>query len=149
MMMADAEGIDPAKRLNPWLEGKAHPLWLLGHTAVVNNNLINLYSCEGESLVPEEWLEKFMPAHRGGVLPIPDPDFYPGWDEVLHQYTVIMDAAISGIYTLNDETMSGPLLGNAPPDLQERFGTVDAMLRFSAAHSAYHRGQMALANLRD
>ena len=148
-VIAAADTIDPAKYLKQWKESKAHPLWLLGHIANTNNLLINMWCCEGESLMPRDWRNKFAPDFGGGIAPCPDADFYPSWDEILEVYKTVTQACIDGVPLLSDEILSGPLRGNAPEPIQERFQTVDNAIRIVTLHSAYHRGQMALINFLD
>ena len=148
-VLATAKKIDPAKYFKQWREEKAHPLWLLGHIANTNNLLIHKWCCEGESMFPAAWREKFSPDFGGGVAPRPDADFYPSWDEILERYTAVTKACIEGVPKLSDDELQGPLRGGAPAGIQEKFKTVDNALRVVTLHSAYHRGQMALINFQD
>lgn len=144
-----AKSIEPSNYMKQLKEGKAHPMWLLGHLANTNNVLINMWCCEGESLLPSEWRLMFSPDFAGGTPPSSDADFYPSWDEVLEVYTTISKACVSGIKGISDEVLEGPLIGNVPDMIREHFKTIDNALRTVTLHSAYHRGQMALINLQD
>lgn len=148
-VLAVAETIDPAKYYKQWREEKAHSLWLLGHIANTNNLLINKWCCEGSSLMPKEWREKFSPDFGGGVAPRPDADFYPSWDEVLESYKTVTEYCVATVPTLSDEVFVGPMRGGAPERIQERFKTVDNAIRIVTLHSAYHRGQMSMINFQD
>ena len=125
-------------------EGKAHPLWLVGHLANTNNLLINMWCCNGESLLPKHYGKIFAPDFAGGAPITVDPATYPSWDELLEQYKTVAAKCAEGIRTLDDATLAGELRGGAPDQMKQIFGNTEKTLRSIIAHDSYHRGQMAL-----
>ena len=139
--------IDPANYMKPLKEGKAHPVWLLGHIINTHNFLINMSCCGGKSLIPREWQPKFSPDFAGGVAPTQDADFYPSWNELVETFGVVSKACVEGIKGLSDEAIVAELGDGFPEALKDFFKTVDNTLRTVTLHSAYHRGQMSVINL--
>ena len=144
-----AKDFDSAKYYKQLREGKAHPLWLLGHIANTNNFLINMSCCGGSNQLPKEWHPKFSPDFAGGIAPTPEADFYPSWDELVEQFSSLSECCIKGIGNLSDEALVADLGVDFPEAIRVHFKTVDNTLRTVILHSAYHRGQMALINLQD
>lgn len=143
------KAVKPEKRMFQLKAEKSHALWLIGHMGNTNNLLINRWCLEGESQFPKELVRKFSPDFSGGIAPSADPEFYPGWDEVVNIYTAVSSACIEGIGNLPDDVLFGPLRGGAPEAMQEMFGNVDDMICAMTTHNAYHRGQIGMLNAQD
>ena len=47
-------------------EGKAHPLWLLGHLAFAGDNILNVITLGGEQVTPRSFNRMFAPDMLGG-----------------------------------------------------------------------------------
>jgi hypothetical protein len=143
------ESVDSRKRMKQLQDGKAHPLWLIGHLSNTNNLLVLKWCLEGESLVDKELIAKFSPDFSGGTAPTDDASFYPSWDDVGALYKSVASACVEGIGALSEELLLGPLRGNAPAAMQAMFGNVDDTIRAMAGHNAYHRGQIGIINALD
>ena len=141
-----ADSIPEEKRYKQLKEGKAHPLWLIGHIANTNNLVVNRWCCEGESQLPKEYIKMFGPDFGGGAPPTSDASFYPSWDEVVDSYRKLHEACTAGIATLTEEQLLGDLRGGAPDAMKERFGSVSNTILSMVGHDNYHRGQMAMIN---
>ena len=90
--ISSAENIAEEKRYKQLAEGKAHPLWLLGHVANTNNLIILRWCCEVDTIMPKELISKFAPDFGGGETPSPDPANYPSWDETVDLFRKISEA---------------------------------------------------------
>lgn len=146
--IAAAENVPESHHFRVVQEGKAHPLWSIGHMANTNNRLVHQWCCGGESMLPENYSKRFSPDFAGGDPITANADDYPSWDEVVENYAKVSKACVQGIRGLDDAVLAGELRGDAPDRLKERFKSVEYTLRSMAGHDAYHRGQMnALAAL--
>lgn len=139
-----AGNVPVEKRLFQLREGKATPMWLIGHLANTVNTIILCWMLGGESQVDRSFRFAFAPDFAGGTPPSTDPALYPVWEEVLKRYEQIMQQAIDGVRLLPDSSLEEPLQGNVPDALRPFFPTVGAALARLIAHDAYHRGQMNL-----
>ena len=148
-VLAITEKLDPAKRFTQIGEGKAHPLWILGHITGANNFLINMICCGGSNMLPPEWGLKFSPDFVGGIAPTPEADFYPSWDELVEHYEKVTKVCISSIRNLSDEALSADVGDPLPEELRESFKTVENTLCTVTLHSTYHRGQLSVIQLQD
>jgi hypothetical protein len=140
--IAAAEQVSEGGRLRAAQEGKAHPLWFIGHMAYANNLLLHQWCCDGESMIPSEYNKIFGPDFGGGNPITANADDYPSWDEVLDNYNKVGRACVEGIRALDDATLAGNLRGGAPDSIKEKFKSVQYAVRAMATHDAYHRGQM-------
>jgi hypothetical protein len=137
-----AKNVAEGNRLRVVQEGKAHPLWSMGHLANTNDRLLNQWCCEGASMIPESYGKLFSPDFAGGAPITTNADDYPSWDEVVEVYAKVSKACVEGIRTLDDSVLAGALRGSAPDALKEKFPSVEYTIRAITAHDAYHRGQM-------
>ena len=143
------EELAEGKRFSVAQEGKAHPLWLVGHIATVNNLLVGVWCCENENGIAKEFRSQFMPEALGGDPIVTDPAKYPSWDAVVQQYKKVAEACSAGIRELSDAELNGALRGGAPDDMNERFGPVGKMIRGMVGHESHHRGQLLLLGALD
>ncbi len=142
--VAAADKIPEDRRMAQAQDGKAHPTWQLGHMAVVTGNVaIGMCMATGSSL-PAEYGRHFAPEALGGKPIESNADAYPPWDEVLATYKTIAKEAAAAIRDLDDSELTGPLKGNVPEPLKERFKVLGTTLTAMAIHNGYHTGQMNL-----
>lgn len=139
-----AKGVPESRRLVQLREGKAHPLWLLGHLANTMNVVCLQWVLEKESLTPKGFGKRFAPDFGGGAPITANAGDYPAWDEVAAIYDQVLSAAIDGVAALNDEDLPLPLRGRIPDPLREFFKSNDFTLTQMVIHDSYHRGQMGL-----
>lgn len=138
-----AEKVPVANRYRNVQEGKAHPLWLIGHLAGANNSVVNMWCCGGESIVPKELRTRFAPDFAKGDPIVTDPSKYPSWDEVVGLYKAVGEKCVAGIRAMSDADLQGELK-NAPDTVKQSFGTIEKTLRGMIAHDSHHRGQLAM-----
>lgn len=139
-----AEKIPEAKRMKQTQEGKAHPLWFIGHLANTNNLILQRWCCDGESLLSSDYRKMFAPESMGGNPIVADPGAYPSWDEVVAAYVKVNETSAAGLAALSPEELVGQLRGGAPEAMHERMGNVEKCILGMISHEAYHRGQMNL-----
>lgn len=141
---AEAAKVDESKRLTQATEGKAHPLWIIGHLAWSVDVIVNGILLGQKPQLPREWGKLFGPSIFGGDPVTPDAGKYPDWDALLTAYQETTDRAIEAVSGLADADLPGPVKGNPPGAVKEMFRTLETSLAGLIAHDAHHRGQMAL-----
>lgn len=140
----NATDIPENARYKQLKEGKAHPLWVMGHLCGALDEVTNHWILNGEKQMDNEIDRKFSPEFFGGLPITSDPDFYPSWDEVMKLYTNISAKTVRLIKGLTDEQLSEDPLGPIPDEARDFFGNVGQSLNSMLQHDAYHRGQMML-----
>lgn len=139
-----AEAVPEDKRLRQAGEGKAHPLWLLGHMTMSFDMLTNNWMLGLDLSIPQEWASTFGPSQFGGKAITNSADDYPGWDEVLVAYKKSGEAAAKRVGTLTDAELDGDAIGAMPDQFKETFGIMNKSIPGNASHDTHHRGQMSL-----
>lgn len=148
--LAAAAKVPEDKRLFQLQEGKATPLWLLGHLANTVNTIVLRWTLEEEGLLTKEQAKLFAPDFARGTPPSSDPAMYPTWEETLDLYDRVMQQAISGISKFSDDDLPKPLPGRMLDQMRAFFSSIEVSLNQMVHHDAYHRGQIGmLAALRD
>ena len=109
-----ADGVPEANRLKQLQEGKATPLWLLGHLANTINTLVVVYTLQQESLLSREKSILFAPDFVGGKAPSSNADEYPAWEDVIALYNEVFDKALAGLKALDDSVLDNPLTSASP-----------------------------------
>jgi len=142
--LAIADAVPNTHYFRQMAEGKATPLWLLGHLARSADRILIVWTLDQKSIVGDELGKRFSPAHVGGIAPSTDPGDYPPWDGVKALYLQVMRAAAAGLAELSDDDLEKPIPGDLPPEYRDRFPNIGAALKMVIAHDAYHRGQMSL-----
>ncbi|MBI4557109.1 MAG: DinB family protein [Candidatus Hydrogenedentes bacterium] len=125
-------------------EGKAHPLWLLGHLANTLNVVLLQWTLGKESIFPKTFGKMFAPDFAGGAPVTSDPSAYPTWDEVTASYDQASQHALEACAALEDSELPAPPRGDFPDLLKAHFPTIESALARMIGHDNYHRGQMAL-----
>jgi len=139
-----AEAVPEDKRLNQVADGKAHPLWLMGHLAMSFDLLTNSWMMGRALEIPSDWASIFGPSQFGGRAITNNPDDYPAWDDVIAAYKKAGAAAVEGVAKLSDDQLEGWPFGDIPDQFKEAFGMMNQAIPDNAAHDSYHRGQMSL-----
>ncbi|MBX7254807.1 MAG: DinB family protein [Candidatus Hydrogenedentes bacterium] len=139
-----AEDVKPELRLVQLREGKAHPMWLIGHLTNTINTVVIQWMLGKNSLVPRGFSRKFAPDFAGGSPITNQASDYPAWEEVLGLYKQIMDCALENLAELNDSDLELPLKGEMPEGLRSFFSSNGRTLAIMASHDSYHRGQIGL-----
>ena len=139
-----AERIPEANYFRVLQEGKAHPLWLLGHITNTHHFLLHM-TCFGQTpILPKEHAKLFSPDFAGGAPIVTDPATYPAWGEVVNNYRTVCEACLGHIRALRDEDLPGEFKGKANDFVKNMFGNVEGTIRHMIHHDAHHGGQMAL-----
>ncbi|MCF6285235.1 MAG: DinB family protein [Candidatus Hydrogenedentes bacterium] len=139
-----AASVPESHRLKQLQEGKATPLWCVGHLANTINAIVLVYTLEEASLMSKEQSVLFSPDFIGGKAPTGNADDYPGWDEVIEIYNTVFAKALAGIRNLDDDVLGNPLPGKIPEDFRAFFSSIGATLGIMINHDAYHRGQIGM-----
>ena len=125
-------------------EGKATPLWLMGHMA----NTIDLIGIQIgfglPSAMPESAKGKFNPTEFGGGPITTNPDDYPSWDETAEAYIKVLDQYAEAVAQLSDEELAGPPKGTLPDMLKDMIPTLLAGVTLNIIHDSHHRGQVGM-----
>jgi hypothetical protein len=139
-----AESVPETHRLKQLQDGKATPLWLLGHLANTINTIVLIYTLEQPSVLSREQAKLFSPDFVGGETPTTNADEYPSWDEVVELYKTAFAKALEGIEALDDESLPNPLPGKLADEMRDFFSSIGTTLGIMINHDAYHRGQIGM-----
>ncbi|MBI2426047.1 MAG: DinB family protein [Candidatus Hydrogenedentes bacterium] len=139
-----ADEIPEDRRLYQLKEGKATPLWLMGHLANTLNTICIMWMFNEESMIGKENVRLFAPDFARGTPPSTDASMYPAWDEVKALYKDAMTAVIQRVEQLTDDQLPNPMSDKTPEPLRAYFSSIGASLNIMVSHDAHHRGQMAL-----
>lgn len=121
----------------PTPRGGNHPLWILGHLAYSEANIVNEFIV-GEPNPLADWKDVF----GSGSEPVADAGHYPPFDDVLARFEQVRERTLTLLNGLSDEDLDKPAKG-CPPDHKESFGTVGQCFNILALHPAMHYGQVA------
>ena len=132
------------RRLYQLGEGKATPLWLIGHLSNTTDFIGGTLGLGLEGIVPKEWREKFLPTSFGGNPITANAGDYPSWDEVVDLYGRVMTRYTEALAGLNDDDLAGPTKGEVPDALKEMLSTIQDTITLNLVHDGHHRGQLAL-----
>jgi len=132
------------KRLYQLADGKATPLWLLGHMANVANFVGITMGLGKDPVFPADWSAKFNPTEFGGGPITTDAANYPAWDDLVAKYTEVMTVLADGTAALEDSQLTGPALGTVPPPMAAMVPNLQAAIVMHVLHDPHHRGQLAL-----
>jgi hypothetical protein len=139
-----AESVPETHHLKQLQEGKATPLWLIGHLANTVNTLVIVYTLQQDSVLTKEQSISFAPDFVGGKTPTANPADYPSWDEVIDLYNAVFDKALAGIRELDDSVLGAPLPGKLADEMRSFFSSIGTTLGIMISHDAYHRGQIGM-----
>ena len=135
-IMGLAEDAKSLPLQRPTSNGGNHPLWILGHLAYSEGNLVQEW-CKGEANPLADWAEIF----GMGSQPSDDASAYPPIDEVFEKLVQIRASTISYVESLTDDGLDQP--SHAGEGAKEWFPTVGHCLAAVANHFCFHGGQLA------
>lgn len=138
------EKVPEDQRTRQVQDGKAHPLWLLGHLTYSLDMFVNLWALDGQMNCPPEYGKMFGPAVAGGDPVKSDASAYPAWDDLVDIYKKSGAAVVDAIKNLEDGDLSGDLKGPVPDSAKGFFGDLEQTLAGMGGHDSYHRGQMGM-----
>jgi len=135
--MKDAPLTQPTKN------GGNHPLWVLGHLAYSEANIVN-HIMLGETNPLIEWKDIF----GSGSTPVTDASKYPAFDDVMAKFEEVRERTMTLLNGFTDDDLDKPAK-NCPPERKDFMGTIGLCLVILALHPAMHFGQVADARLAD
>lgn len=141
MHVAFFEDMRDAAMTQPTSSGGNHPLWVLGHLALVDASFRSMITGEANSL--QHWSSLF----GAGTTPSSDPSTYPAFDDVMAEYHRQRAQLIALLDDVDESFLEQPL--KLPPDgmseemIQQFFPNVAKTLLLVANHHAFHCGQVA------
>ncbi|NOX58387.1 MAG: DinB family protein [Planctomycetes bacterium] len=121
----------------PTAKGGNHPLWVLGHLAYSEANIIH-HVIGGKENPLIEWKEMF----GDGREPAAEESAYLPWDKVRKTFDEVRAHTLSVLSELSDEDLDKPTK-NCPPGREAFFGTVGGCFVVLGLHPVMHRGQVA------
>ncbi len=125
----------------PTAKGGNHPLWILGHLAYSEANIVNHIILGNENPMIE-WKEMFGNTPEVSRGPVTDSDYYLPWDEVRQKFDEVREQTMNYVNGLSDDDLSQPSK-NCPPGREQMMGTVGACLTILTLHPIMHYGQVA------
>lgn len=120
----------------PTPRGGNHPLWTLGHLAVVEGAVPQIVF--GEPNPVERW----MPLFGQGTNPTDDAGAYPSFDEVLGTYRDLRAKNLARLDEIGEEGLDRAPAA-VPPGFEEEMRTVGQTFLVIALHQMIHHGQIA------
>ncbi|MCA9128179.1 MAG: DinB family protein [Planctomycetales bacterium] len=121
----------------PTVNGGNHPIWIAGHLAYSEANLIG-HMLEGNDNPLLDWKPKF----GAGSEPTGNSADYPSLEELLAKWDEVRQHTIEFLDALTDDDLNKPSI-NPPPGREEAFGTYGKVFTIVAMHPLMHRGQVA------
>jgi len=137
LTLALIDDMKDAPLTQPTSKGGNHTLWVLGHIAYSEANIVS-HIIGGDENPLIGWKEMF----GGGSEPTANASDYLPWDEVRQKYDEVRERTMRFVEGLSDDDLATPSK-NCPPDREQFFGTVGACLLVLILHPVMHRGQVA------
>jgi hypothetical protein len=119
----------------PTPNGGCHPLWVLGHLALIEGSIPAILF--GEQNPAAKWAEYF----GEGSEPVDDAGTYPQFAEVREMYVRLRERNLALLESLSEADLDRPSV--APPKGREReFATFGSSLLVLALHQMIHRSHV-------
>src|SRR5260370_12106194 len=119
----------------PTPNGGCHPLWVLGHLAIVEGMIPGVLF--GDKNPVADWQKYFGENSE----PVDSPDAYPSFAEVREKYLELRERNLKLLDSLSDEDLDKPT--NAPPKGREHeFATYGRSFLVLALHQMMHRSHV-------
>ncbi|MGA8596824.1 MAG: DinB family protein [Bryobacteraceae bacterium] len=119
----------------PTPNGGCHPLWVIGHLAVVEGMIPEVLF--GDENPAAEWRQYF----GQGTEPVGDASAYPPFAEVREKYVQLRERNLTLLESLSEEDLNKP--AKAPPKgLEHEFGTYGNSFIALALHQMMHRSHV-------
>jgi len=138
------EGVKPEDRFRQLKEGKAHPLWLLGHLANTIDVVGNLWTFNQQPVVAKKYKFKFAPDFAKGDPIVDDPEYYPSWEELLEDYRTAFDTFLENVRGTQDLDIPEKPRGPVREDRKDFFNSIGKNIQVMILHDTHHRGQIAM-----
>jgi hypothetical protein len=131
-----AEDMRDAPLTQPTSRGGNHPLWTVGHLAVVEGSIPQVLF--GEPNPVEHW----RPLFGQGTRPTTDAGAYPPFDEVLKTYRDLRAKNLARLEAIGEEGLDRAPAA-VPPGFEDEMSTMGHTLLVIALHQMSHVGQLA------
>jgi hypothetical protein len=120
----------------PTSRGGNHPLWVLGHLAVVEGMIP--HTVFGEENPVQHW----WPLFGTGSQPTDDPASYPPIDEILTTYRNLRSKNLARLDEIGEAGLDqAPKV--IPPGFEDQMKTIGRTYDLIALHQMFHLGQLA------
>ena len=130
-----AEDLRDVPLLQPTPRGGNHPLWILGHLALVEGSIPHILF--GEPNPVERW----RPLFDQGTQPTTDASAYPPFEEVLSTYRDLRAKNLARLESIGEAGLdSAP--ASIPPGFEDEMSTKGHTLLVIALHQMVHVGQL-------
>ena len=134
--LALVDDMQDAPRPFPTPKGGNHPLWVVGHLAHSEGEVLRIMLGRPNPLA--DWKEQF----GAGSQPKADAKVYPSLFEVRKAFTDARAGTLDILSSLTDADLDKPSK-ECPPELTEFVGTYGQCLLLLVIHPMHHRGQVA------
>lgn len=124
----------------PTANGGNHALWIIGHLARGESNLLDGFILGKPNRFPE--LEDQF---EMGTTPTDDASQYPAVEELLGKFEAVRAASLAHLETLSEADLDKK--SHAPEEFGQFFGTVGACYAAMCNHMSFHTGQLAVCRL--
>ncbi|MFQ5413479.1 MAG: DinB family protein [Phycisphaerae bacterium] len=135
-IIADLTGDDWAFQPRP---GMAHALWLCGHLATGQHNLIHV-RCLGRGVLDDAYCRHFP---HGAPIRSATEYAYPAVDAILATMADTHAKTCAAVAAMTDDLLAEPAFGpdgkTPHPHYRDKLGAVSHSVR----HEAFHAGQLA------
>jgi len=121
----------------PTPRGGNHPLWVLGHMAFVEGDLVQ-HQMLGKPNPVADWRGLFS----DGTEPVADADAYPHFDELLAAFQSLRAKTLEYLSNLSDSDLDTPPL-QPRPGFEQFLATRGMCLAIVVFNTLMHRGQVA------
>ncbi len=142
--LRNCEGVKPEDRFRQLKEGKAHPLWLLGHLANTIDVVGNLWTYNQPPVVAKKYKFKFAPDFAGGDPITAEPDNYPPWEELLEDYSTAFDSFLEKVKQTQDQELPEDPRGPVREDKKDFFNSIGKNIQVMILHDTHHSGQVSM-----
>jgi hypothetical protein len=134
-VMSAIDKMSAAPTTFPTPNGGCHPLWVLGHLAIVEGMVPEVLF--GERNPVAEWQKYFGENSQ----PVDDSSAYPPFAEVRAKYVELRERNLKILDSLSEEELDRPT--KAPPKGREQeFATFGRSFLVLALHQTMHRGHV-------
>jgi hypothetical protein len=131
-----AEDMRDAPLTQPTSRGGNHPLWLIGHLAVVEGSVPQVLF--GEPNPVESW----KPLFGQGTRPTTEAGAYPPFDEVISTYRDLRAKNLARLEEIGEAGLDHAPAA-IPPGFEDEMRTIGHTLLVIALHQMSHLGQLA------
>lgn len=119
----------------PTSRGGNHPLWIMGHLAVIEGGIPQILF--GEPNPVEHW----KPPFAAGTRPKADASAYPAFDEVLRTYRELRARTLNLLEEVGEAGLAR-VPKQVPPGFEELMQTFGQTWLLIALHNMVHYGQI-------